>query len=702
MKIEPKQVIENRYEIIEKLGEGGMGEVWKALDTNLGDEVVIKMPLNHLDEDILRRFEREARSMRKHSLECPQILNIEDIGNLDGTPWYVMRYLGGGTVCGRALSKNEDGSVHWDAGTFDWLSKIASALDYLHKENCFHRDVKPENILFSSEGTPYLVDFGIVKTMSETTSMMTDQGKTVGTMAYMAPEILDGGKFTRRSDQYSLAVTLYEFLTGERPFSGTTFFALFRSIQQGHRELCELHPAIPLAASKVVDQALSSEPEQRFHSCSEFTNLFLAGLQTEGDVQLPNDVENEEETRELDVDEYRRLAEEKSAQNEDNNPVRGKPEVLHAEGQSTNRFNVPVAKPELEGKQVEQKPKTRLLFLVVGLLALISGIGVAYTNGVLDSLISKQEKRAETPSTKIASGSSSSFDSGSTKIASGSSSNFDDEPEVAVAVAKSPEELFEEASDLFDSSNRSSSDIRVAVQQFKEAALEGHLQSQKQLGKIYSEGDGVEQDYSEAFDWLRLAAGQDDAESQFAVGVSYAKGDIGVEKDSKEAVHWLKKSAEQDFAEAQTALGMHYFRGEGVEKDLNESKSYLAKAIANDFAPAKVGLELVEAEIEANKPKPLTKLEKLELAATEGDARSQYELAVAHEKGKLGLRKNSKTAMKFFMKAAENDHLPSQQLLAKRYDEGTKPLSPSYDDAEKWYRRAAKQGDTRAKNACQN
>ena len=258
MVISPNQLLDNRYRITEHLGEGGMGAVWKAIDTKLNDEVVVKIPLNHLDADILRRFEKEARAMRKFSIECPQILNIEDVGSLDGVPWYVMRYLAGGSVRDQPLARLEDGTIDWNNQSFEWLVKIAAALDYLHRQKCFHRDVKPENILFSAEGTPYLVDFGIVKTVNETTSMMTEQGKTVGTMAYMAPEILDGAKYTSQSDLYSLAVTLYEVLSGERPYSGTTFFALFRSIQKGHRNLVELFPAVPLRASQAVDKALST------------------------------------------------------------------------------------------------------------------------------------------------------------------------------------------------------------------------------------------------------------------------------------------------------------------------------------------------------------------------------------------------------------------------------------------------------------
>ena len=282
MKLEPQQTINNRYQIIERIGQGGMGEVWKALDVRLGDEVVIKTPLSQHDPEMIARFAKEALSMRKFSLDCPHILNIEDVGEIDGLPWYAMRYLAGGSLRNRVLSRNQDGEVEWNKNSFDWLIKISAALDFLHERKAFHRDVKPENILFSPESTPYLVDFGIVKTASETTSMMTEQGKTVGTLAYMSPEILEGEKFTPQADQYALAVTLYETITGDRPFSGTTFFALFKSIQKGHEKLVERCPEIPSAGSEIVDRALSPNVGDRFNSCSGFASAFISGLSAGG------------------------------------------------------------------------------------------------------------------------------------------------------------------------------------------------------------------------------------------------------------------------------------------------------------------------------------------------------------------------------------------------------------------------------------
>ena len=635
--MESGQIIDDRYQIIEKLGEGGMGAVWKALDTKHDDEIVIKMPLNHLDSEIMKRFEREARSMRKHSIDCPQILNIENIGTLDGTPWYIMRYLSGGSVIDRALTTTADGPISWDEDSFVWLKKIANALDYLHKKDCFHRDVKPENILFSGEGTPYLVDFGIVKTMNETTSMATDQGKVVGTMAYMAPEILDGGKFTEQSDQYSLAVTLYEFITGERPFSGTTFFSLFRAIQNGHRELRDLHPVIPLAASQIVDRALSSKPQDRFSSCSTFANEFLAGLEAKVALQPPIEIDEprEEETRDLDLEEFRKIRAEKLGQQAGSNSASPNPSPSKSGpfegGVVDSRSDQIYSPPQTEAKTNSGGGKKVFLSLglAAGVIAAIAGFGIMYANSTPAGDDSPNRTSSVNPEPKV------------------------------VDLTKTSEQLFEEAEVSLADSSQSPTDRRFAIEQLKAAALEGHLPSQKKLGEIYLEGDGVDQDFEEAFNWLILAANHDDANSQYLVGLSYAQGDMGVEKNNREAIRWFKKSAAQGEKRAQDAL------------------------------------ELVEALIEINSP--LSKLEKLQLAVENDDAQAQFELATAYEKGLLGLSKNSIIANKFYLKAAENDNLESQLILAKHYDKGTLRIPQSYDDAEKWYRRAESQGDSGAK-----
>ena len=159
MKLEAEQILDNRYQIIQRLGQGGMGEVWKALDRQMNDEVVIKVPLVASSEMILKRFSAEAHLMRKHSIGNPNILDIQSVGDIDGTPYYVMRFLSGGSLEDRCPLVESGMTAEFKVETFEWLLGIAKALDYLHGKDVLHRDVKPANILFNDSGDAYLTDF---------------------------------------------------------------------------------------------------------------------------------------------------------------------------------------------------------------------------------------------------------------------------------------------------------------------------------------------------------------------------------------------------------------------------------------------------------------------------------------------------------------------------------------------------------------
>jgi TPR repeat protein len=656
MNLEPDQLIDNRYQIIEKLGEGGMGAVWKARHVALGDEVVVKMPLFQNDPEMLKRFGKEAQTMRKHSIECPHILNIEDIGELNETPWYVMRFLPGGSVRDRVLPRDEMGAANWDEGSFDWLIKIASALDYLHGKQAYHRDVKPENILFSKDGTPYLVDFGIVKTVNETTSMMTEQGKAVGTMAYMAPEILDGAKFTAQSDQYSLAVTLYETLTGERPFSGTTFFSLFKSIQQGHRKLTELHPVIPRAASNTVDRALSHDPAERFGSCLQFANEFISRMMN-SDVppsEAPTGMVPIEAASSLNI------AFVDGQQENDKSGIKFEPS---AESPSKS----PV------GPTAQSSWKKPTLIAAVLLAAMLAFGGLAMS-GLFSS--------SGTPTAKPTTPDVSSIDP------SGSPAP--------------PADSLETVEDLLADASDPTSNISLGVEMLSRLASNGELAAQKRLGKIYAKGDLVERDVEESFRWFLLAAEQGDADSQMSVATSYAKGkDLGVEQDLAKANNWYRKAAEAGIGGAQLVLGSHYFEGIGVTKNFAEAKEWLQKAIDSDVIEAKSVLaEIAEAE----KPR-LIELTSKEYAKASRELVTRHSELFAAAQNELGSRaeklKDYDEAIKWYRKAAEQDFASAQFKLGGMYQAG-QGVEKDFSEALRWYHKAAEQGSASAQNRLGN
>src|SRR5262249_32054832 len=218
-----------RYLITAKLGEGGMGFVYRALDQNIESEVVIKIPRPAMmdDPEFAGRFTREIRSLVK--LSHPHIVKVTDVGTWEGTPFAVMQFLPGGSLENQRPTRPDGQILPCEPRSIARsLMSVAEALDYIHGQGYVHRDVKPGNILFDALGHAFLSDFGVAKVLASSTSAipsqtaMTGAGMVLGTPEYMAPELIMGEPFDGRVDQYALAITVYELLCGRRPFEDET------------------------------------------------------------------------------------------------------------------------------------------------------------------------------------------------------------------------------------------------------------------------------------------------------------------------------------------------------------------------------------------------------------------------------------------------------------------------------------------------
>jgi tRNA A-37 threonylcarbamoyl transferase component Bud32 len=282
------ELAEGRYRISSRIGEGSMGHVYRAFDRNLKTEVVIKFPIapeGSTDPSIfLERFAREARAMIR--LSHPHVVKVIDVGEDYGLPYAVMAYLEGGALKDR-LVPLEDGEPRPTAleSLHGWLMDIAKALDFIHAQGHIHRDVKPANILFDRHGNAFLGDFGVVKSINSPdeivkgASSTTSPGYLLGTPNYVAPELVMGFPGDGRGDQYALALTVHEALTGWNCMEGPTPSAtLVNQTKVEPPKLSSLLRNVPPKLSEAVARGLSKEPSERFESCSSLARAILADV----------------------------------------------------------------------------------------------------------------------------------------------------------------------------------------------------------------------------------------------------------------------------------------------------------------------------------------------------------------------------------------------------------------------------------------
>jgi WD40 repeat protein len=258
---QPEQV--GRFRVLDRLGAGAFGVVYRAFDPRLQREVALKVPHpGTLDEPLrAQRFLREARAAA--GLRHPHIVAVFDAGESDG-----QRYIATAFIAGRGLAEALDHQPMEPRRAARIVRALADALAYAHRQGVLHRDVKPSNVLLDAQDQPHLLDFGLAH--RDDSARLTRAGALLGTPAYMAPEVARGqdGDPLPASDQYSLGIVLYELLTGRTPFSGPPHVVLYNVLHQEPTPPRRLNPAVPRDLETVGLKCLARRPEDRYADCA--------------------------------------------------------------------------------------------------------------------------------------------------------------------------------------------------------------------------------------------------------------------------------------------------------------------------------------------------------------------------------------------------------------------------------------------------
>lgn len=261
--MQPEKI--GRYEIKSELGRGGMATVYHGYDPRFEREVAVKVlppELLHADPQFKLRFEREAKIIAQ--LEHSSIVPVYDVGDEGGQPYFVMRYMSGGS-----LSERVKAGIMTIEEAIKILEKIAPGMDEAHAKGIVHRDLKPSNILFDGKGIPYISDFGIAK-LSQAQAGNVTGSAIIGTPAYMAPEQASGETVDGRSDIYALGIILFEMLTGKQPYEADTPMAVaIKHITDPVPHILEANPGLPPGIETIIQVAMAKNKNDRFPTAVE-------------------------------------------------------------------------------------------------------------------------------------------------------------------------------------------------------------------------------------------------------------------------------------------------------------------------------------------------------------------------------------------------------------------------------------------------
>ncbi len=623
-----------QYEIRELLGEGGIGQVHAAYDTVLQREVAMKSlrPEMLSDTNFADRFRAEATSLAR--LNHPNITTLYSLIPDGKNLYMVMELVRGHTLDDILAKRNAPLDVRESLAI---IAQAADGLAYAHSMGVIHRDIKPSNLMVAENGVLKIMDFGIARVRGS--QRLTRSGSIVGTLAYMAPEQLRGEEGDEACDLYSLAIVLYEMLTGSPPFSANSEYDLMQAqINQKPDRLISRVPGLDSKVEAAIMKALSKKPAQRFPSTRAFSDaLGASSLRMDAPKILHNDT---------------RLIETPT------NPI----QIAPPRRSAFDRLpNIPGLAPELRAAVYGGGAAALLALVVIGVLFFHSSpppasIAVNPPGGMLTASVPpavnpQPAKAPPAPALSPANPAEAAALAGplARTVAAANRGDPTAQNQLGVKYAQAEDGLPRD-------------DVK-AVEWYRKAANQGLPKAQTNLGDMYFFGrGGLSQSYLDALSWYLKAAQQDWPDAQYRLGFMYEKG-IGTGKDVAKAVQLYHSAADHGYPEAQNLMGILYSTGaDGVTEDDKQALDWFQKAADQGFAKAEKNLGdmyFFGHGIDKDFAQALTWYGK---AADQQFADAQFRLGFMYEKG-LGVDQNNQTAIDQYTKAVRNGSVDAQRAL---------------------------------------
>jgi serine/threonine-protein kinase len=639
-----------QYEIREQLGEGGIGQVHAAFDATLQREVALKSLRPELlsDTNFVERFRAEATSLAR--LNHPNITTIYSLIPDDKNLYMVMELVRGHTLDDIIKERNAPIPAREALAI---IAQAADGLAYAHSMGVIHRDIKPSNLMISENGVLKIMDFGIARVRGS--QRLTRSGSIVGTLAYMAPEQLRGEEGDDSCDLYSLAIVLYEMLSGAPPFSAASEYDLMQAqINQRPDRLIPRVPGLDPRVENALLKALSKKPAQRFPSTRAFSDAL-------GASSLRMDA----------------------------------PKILHNDTRLLETPAIPIAVAPVE-QSLWQKlmalPADFLPFwerLSPDLRAASLGAGAALVVGlfVFGFLFFPSSKRAPvvvaavTPAAPAASVAPAAPVARSSMLTTALTSASPQIPAGAVpgnaAIAPAP---LGSLNDILAAANRGDptaqnalgveyangedglprDDVK-AVEWYQKSADAGFAKGETNLGDMYLYGrGGLDKNPTQALSWYLKAADQNWPDAQYRLGVMYEKG-IGADQDVQRAVKLYRAAASEGYPDAENLLGILLATGsDGVPQDDAEAVVWYRKAADAGFAKAQKNLGdmyFFGRGVDKDYAQAIGWYSK---GADQGFAEAQFHLGFMNEKG-LGTAQSNQAAVDLYQKAARNGSVEAQR-----------------------------------------